>query len=179
MDLIIDLDQIAQLAEERRDEFDVMRYMLIIDDELSDKLIDEWVIEIAEPIIKAIDCTECGNCCRSLDVYLTPDDAQQLADGLAIPVEAIIEDYIDCEGARKFQEWGKFRSRPCAFLKDNRCSVYPHRPETCRVYPMFTPDFRWTLEDIIDGAGICPIIYNVLDAMVKKVDTLYQDIGEQ
>lgn len=175
MRLILDLDQIARLAEERRDEFEVMRYMLTMDDDLDDAQIDTWVDAIAEPIRAAIDCTQCGNCCRSLDVYLTPNDAQNLAQGLDIPLDTVIETYVDREAAVKFHEWGKFRARPCAFLKGNLCSIYPHRPETCRTYPQFTPDFRWVLDDLLDGAHLCPIIYNVLDAMVKKVDTLYLD----
>lgn len=149
-----------------------MRYMLELADEYTDAQIDAIVDEIAQPIIAAIDCTQCGNCCRSLDVYLTPDDAARLARGIDVPLDTILSEYIDREAAQEVEEWGKFRARPCAFLKGKLCSVYAHRPETCRTYPALTPDFRWTLEDTIEGASLCPIIYNVLDAMVTKVDAL-------
>lgn len=168
MNLTTDLDQIKRLAAERHDEFEVMRYMLEFRDDLSDTEIDAVVDAVAAPIIDAIDCTQCANCCRSLDVYVTPEDARRLAPVAHIPLDEIIEH----EQAWKVGEWGKFRAKPCAFLNGKLCSVYEQRPETCRTYPAFTPDFRWTLDDIIEGAGLCPIIYNVLVAMVEKADQL-------
>jgi Fe-S-cluster containining protein len=171
-DLITDLDEIKRRAAERHDAFEVMRYMLELADELPDAEIDALVDEVAAPIIAAIDCTQCANCCRSLDVYLTPEDANCLAEGVHIPLNAILDAYVDQPAAQAVDEWGKFHARPCAFLKGNLCSVYAHRPESCRLYPSFTPDFRWTLEDTIEGASLCPIIYNVLSAMVEKVENL-------
>ncbi len=169
---ITDLDQIRQLAGQRRDDFEVLRYLLEADDDLDDIELDALVERIAAPIIAAVDCKQCANCCRSLDVYLTESDAQRLTDGIQIPVDEIITRYIDRESATQVGEWGRFRARPCAFLNDTLCSVYPHRPESCRLYPVFTPDFRWTLTDTIQGAGSCPIIYNVLVALLDEVDSL-------
>lgn len=170
--IITDLDTIQQLAQERRDEFEVMRYQLELDDDISDAQIDSLVDSVAKPIVQAIDCTECANCCHSLDVYLTSQDAEQLAHGIDIPLDQILDTHIDQTSAKLVHEWGKFKQKPCAFLKGKLCSVYADRPETCRTYPVFTPDFRWTLEDIIEGAEICPIIYNVLSEMVEQVDNL-------
>jgi hypothetical protein len=167
--LITDLNDIKRLAAERADEFDVMRHYLAFRDDLTDEQIDALVDEIAAPIVKAIDCTQCGNCCRSLDVYLVPDDAQRLANGLHIPLDEIETRHIEHEDAQKVDEWGKFRMSPCVFLQGKLCSVYEHRPETCRTYPVFTPDFRWTLDNTIAGATLCPIIYNVLVAAVQKL----------
>ncbi|MFO7322441.1 MAG: YkgJ family cysteine cluster protein [Chloroflexota bacterium] len=171
-DLITDLETIKRLATARRDEFEVMRYMLELNDDLSDAEIDRMVEDVAQPVIAAIDCTTCANCCRSLDVYLTPEDAERLASGIHVPVEALLDAVIDREAAEAEGEWGRFRAKPCAFLRGKLCSVYAYRPESCRTYPVFTPDFRWTLEDTIEGAAICPIIYNVLDRLVPLVDRL-------
>lgn len=170
--LITDLDQVTQLAASHHDEFEVMRYMLEADDDIGDQTLDRIVDDIAAPIIAAIDCTQCANCCRSLDVYITDQDARRLAEGINIPVNEIIAQYIDRQSAAEVEEWGKFRSQPCTFLSGKRCRIYAHRPETCRTYPAFTPDFRWTLTDTIAGAGLCPIIYNVLIAMLKVVDEI-------
>lgn len=170
--IITDLDTIRQLAQQRFDEFEVMRYQLELDDDIVDEQIDALVDSIAKPIVEAVDCTKCGNCCRSLDVYLTPQDAEQLALGIDIPLDQILDQHVDQNTAKLVHEWGQFKQKPCAFLKGNLCSIYTYRPETCRTYPVFTPDFRWTLEDIIQGAEICPIIYNVLNEVVKQVDDL-------
>ncbi len=177
-DLITDLEQIKHLASQRFDDFEVMRYMLEMDDDLTDADIDALVDKIAMPIIKAIDCTQCANCCRSLDVYLTQPDAQRLSSGLHIPLDEITTRYIDHESAAAEDEWGKFRARPCAFLAGNLCTIYEHRPDSCRIYPVFTPDFRWTLTDIIAGAGLCPIIFNVLAQLVPVVDQIHRPAAE-
>lgn len=172
-ELVTDLEAVQRLAKERFDEFEVMRYTLELRDDLTDAQIDALVEETAAPIIAAIDCKQCGNCCRSLHVYLAEQDGQRLADHLDIPLEEVEMRYIDHEEAARVGEWGKFRAVPCVFLHGRLCSVYASRPDSCRNYPFFTPDFRWTLEDTIDGAAICPIIYNLLSQMVQKVNELY------
>lgn len=167
MTLITDLAQIKTLAVQRRDEFEVMGYMLQLE-ELSDETLDEIVDKIAQPIINAIDCLECGNCCHNLTVYLTPEDGERLTQVVDIPLSAIVSH----DSQENVGEWGQFIISPCRFLDGNFCTIYEHRPESCRIYPVFTPDFRWTMDDLIDGAGLCPIIYNVLDQMVEETEHL-------
>lgn len=167
-----DLARIAALAAARQDEFAVLRYTLeFIEDELPDAALDALVEEVVAPIIAAIDCTACANCCASIDVYLTPEDADRLAEALNLPVADVIARYIDREAAACVEEWGKFRHSPCAFLEGKLCRHYIHRPDACRAYPALTPDFRWTLADTLAGAGRCPIIYHVLDALCGRFDT--------
>jgi uncharacterized protein len=174
-ELITDLSDIARLAQERHDEFEVVRYMLEQDDDLTDAKLDARIDEIAAPIIAAIDCTQCANCCRSLNVYLTTQDAQRLAAGIDVPIDNILTEYVDRNTAQSEGEWGKFRAKPCAFLKGKLCSVYEHRPEACRLYPQFTPDFRWVLEDMNEGAALCPIIYNVLSQVADQIDDIIKN----
>ena len=136
-----------------------------------DAELDALVDSLAAPIIAAIDCTLCANCCRTLDVYLTPADADRLADGLMIPLDEIMTRHVDRESAAAVEEWGKLRARPCAFLDGKLCSIYDHRPDSCRAYPIFTPDFRWTLDETLPGAAPCPIIYHLLDALIKRLES--------
>ncbi len=166
-----DLARIKILAAERQDDFEVMRYLLELDDDIADAEFDALVNTVTAPIVKAIDCTLCANCCQALDVYVTPEDGTQLAEGMECSVDEVTGDYFDRESAQAVGEWGKLRRKPCVFLNGKLCSVYAHRPESCRTYPVFTPDFRWTLADTIEGAEICPIIYHVLDEMVRRVDS--------
>ena len=171
--LITDLMQIQTLAVAQRDAFEVMFYTLQIRDDLSDAEIDALAETAAVPIINAIDCTQCANCCRNLHVYLVPEDIPNLAAAVDIPPDAVETRYVDHERAEAVGEWGCFRSRPCTFLaEDKRCSIYLKRPQSCRDYPVFTPDFRWTMDDLIEGAAACPIIYNTLVAMIERVDRL-------
>lgn len=168
--LVTDLDQLKILATQHHDDFEVLGYMLELYEDVTDEQIDAWVVGIAQPIVDAIDCTQCANCCRSLDVYVTKADTQRLADGIHVSLDDI-ETIIDHNAAQKVNEWGKFNAKPCGFLKGMLCTVYEHRPETCRTYPAFTPDFRWTIDDTIEGASICPIIYNVLVTLYEELDT--------
>ena len=167
--MLTDLDEIRRRADQHRADFDLLRYLLQRNDRLDDAKFDTFVDQVAAPIIAAIDCTQCANCCRRLDVYLVEDDARRLSNGLLIPIDQIETRYIEHEEAARVEEWGKFKQRPCAFLDGKLCSVYEHRPESCRIYPAFAPDFRWTIEDIIDEASLCPIIYHVLVALCDRL----------
>jgi uncharacterized protein len=169
--LITDLEKIKELAKQRYDEFDVMRYQLQYDDDLTDEQIDSVVAVIAKPIVEAIDCTQCANCCRNLDVQLGEDDLQGLSEGLHIPLGKIRQ-HVEIQSSDDPDIIGIFKAKPCTFLKGKLCSVYAHRPTSCSDYPQFTPDFRWTLNWMINGAHLCPIIYNVLDAMLNEVNKL-------
>ena len=166
--LITDLSVIASQTDTNADDYEAFRYYVELD-ELTDADLDALVENLAAPIIQAIDCTTCANCCLNLDVYLTPKDAQRLADGLMISLEDIQEQYIDHPAAEAEGEWGMLADSPCRFLKDKHCTIYPHRPESCRAYPEFTPDFRWQVQHILGGVGLCPIIYNVIEAVKQEL----------
>jgi ferredoxin len=164
------LEQLKSLADDHRDDFEVLGYMLELNLDVTDAQIDAWVDQVAEPIIDATDCTQCGNCCRVLDVYLTEDDGTRLQSAVDVTLDSI----LDYDSAQKVGEWATFRAHPCGFLKGKLCSVYDHRPESCRAYPVFTPDFRWLVDDVMDGAAICPIIFNVLMSLVQRIDEVYE-----
>lgn len=175
-EIIKDLEQVQQLAESRQDAFEVMRYQLEFDDDLSDEVIDAAVDELAQAVTQAIDCKECGNCCRVMTVHIYPEDVPRLAQGTLIPIESIRENLISQPPDLPEDVWGQFRASPCSFLKGTVCSIYEHRPEACRDFPTFTPDFRWTLDYLILQARICPIVYNVLEGMVSKTDDLQRKL---
>ncbi|MFP4323445.1 MAG: YkgJ family cysteine cluster protein [Anaerolineales bacterium] len=162
--LVTDLETLRHAAQARADDYDAFRYY-VEDDVHTDAQFDALVEALAAPIIGAIDCTECAHCCRSLAVYVTPQDVQHLAAGLGQDVQTIRATYIDHERAQAVEEWGMLKAAPCPFLQDKLCGVYPQRPESCRAYPEFTPDFRWQLGHILGGVGRCPIIYNVIEAV--------------
>lgn len=167
--LITDLDEIKRRTQQNRDAFEIMGYMLEFYETLPDTFIDETVEAVAAPIRAAIDCTQCANCCRGLQVHVTPADVNTLAAGLDCTPEDIRERYITHDQCAEIGEWGRFKQIPCPFLDGKLCSIYPHRPEACRAYPFFT-DFRWLIDTYIEGAERCPIIYNTLIAMTKIVD---------
>lgn len=166
------------LAAQRRDEFDAMREALEFDASRDDDELDAWIESIAAPIIEAVDCKQCANCCRSLDVCLIPSDIENLSAGLLISPDAIMTRYVDQPTGEAQGEWAVVPAHPCPFLNDKLCSIYEHRPHACRVYPQLTPDFRYNIEDAIEGAASCPIIYNVLSELVEMVEP-FEDEDEE
>lgn len=174
MALITDLAILPSLAQQHRDTFEVMLYQLQEDEDLSDKVIDALADSVAQPIVDAIDCKTCGNCCKNLDVQLGDDDLERLANGVDIPISEIRTSVaIQAHGDPDIV--GIFADKPCRFFDGNLCTVYEHRPTSCQDYPQFTPDFRWMLGWMIEGAHLCPIIYNVLLEMSTKVDDLQRE----
>lgn len=173
--IITDLEAVQALADAHADDFEVLKHQLQLIDHIDDAHLDAWVESIAAPIMAAIDCTQCGNCCRSLHVYLTPEDAEMLADGLGTSAQAVTDQLVDRESAQRVDEWGMMRTQPCPLLNGKLCTVYDHRPQTCRTYPALTPDFRWVMDFLIGGTHLCPIITNTLCAVMERVNELYAD----
>jgi uncharacterized protein len=167
MALETDLTLLAALAEDNQ----AFRYYIetIWEREARpDADLDTLVDGLTAEVSAQIDCTACANCCRGLRVGLTPADMLPMAEALHLTPEEVIARYVDQEQGAVEGEWGVMRQSPCALLRGNLCSIYPHRPESCRLYPAFTPDFRWLMEPFFDGAGCCPIIFHVI-ARLKQV----------
>lgn len=159
---VTDLEMLKQRAQMHAPDFERLAEALAFDDALDDDALDALVEAIAGPVAAAIDCTQCANCCRTLHVCLLPTDVEPLAAGLGLPVAAARARYVDEAAGRAVGEWAVIPAHPCPLLEGNLCRIYAHRPHACRVYPQFTPDFRYNMDDVIEGAATCPIIYNTL-----------------
>ena len=94
-------------------------------------------------------CTGCGNCCTGTTVYITPEDVHRIADGTGKSPREFIRFFYDKFltiaksdtfalrfGKRRAVMGLKWKSGHCTFLgKDNMCTIYEHRPVTCRQHP--------------------------------------------
>ena len=70
-------------------------------------------------------CTRCGLCCDGslfADVELASGDEASALEGMGLEIE-------DDDGGG-----GGLLVQPCAALKGERCSIYPHRPGCCRTF---------------------------------------------
>jgi Fe-S-cluster containining protein len=106
-------------------------------------------------------CTDCGNCCTDTIVPVTHLDLKRLMLGTKLKPSEIVEFYKSSEFAddgeglhfveldmgrrvmglkKRFDE--KEQKEGCKFYLDQRCTVYEHRPVTCRVWP-----FTLSLDD--------------------------------
>ncbi|ROQ91199.1 YkgJ family cysteine cluster protein [Desulfosoma caldarium] len=81
-------------------------------------------------------------CCRDLNLMLTPYDVLRLARHLSLSTTAFLDTYTDvvvAEGSPlpsvilKMQEDAR---RLCPFVSTSGCLVYSDRPSACRTYPL-------------------------------------------
>ena len=81
-----------------------------------------------------------GECCRSPNLFLTPYDVLRLRQALKIKSGPFLEKYTESYVGADFG-LGVTRMKPsgrgeCPFLAEGGCSVYDHRPTSCRTYPI-------------------------------------------
>jgi Fe-S-cluster containining protein len=75
-------------------------------------------------------------------------------------------------------DWGwrlKNNCGRCVFLIEERCSIYPHRPEGCRLYPLvYDENLR---KAVIDP--LCPYghLFKVQRSDIKRLKTLYEKLA--
>jgi Fe-S-cluster containining protein len=95
-------------------------------------------------------CTGCGNCCRDTVVCLTDEDVRRISVGTRKSPLSFVKFYshdeiamsdndpswIRLKAGRRVMALKKIRGR-CVFLDNptNRCTIYEHRPVTCRDHP--------------------------------------------
>jgi Fe-S-cluster containining protein len=81
-------------------------------------------------------------CCSGLTMPLTPYDVLRLCAGLAMSSEEFMEDYavVGCYEDTGFPllhlRMDPGPDRPCPFVGERGCGVYPHRSSACRAYPL-------------------------------------------
>jgi len=161
-DLELDLSKIEHLGKLREDENYRFRSYL---KGKSGRKIDAIVHRLNKEISERIDCTACGNCCKHLCPAISKEDLKNLSSGLGMEPAKIVEKYTETiEGELSF------KLLPCAFLKENKCSIYEHRPESCSSYPhLHKKDFIHRLWTVIDNYSICPIVFNVFERLKQEL----------
>ena len=164
MPLVTDLSKIKQIAEEKQAENDLFRDFLKQPD---DEAIDSMVHALSETITAQIDCTQCGNCCKSLMINITKEETIQLSNHLQISETQLIDQYIE----QSEQGQMIINTIPCHFLKGTSCSIYEHRFTECREFPhLHKPHFTGRLFGTMQYYEICPIIFNVVEKLKEALD---------
>ncbi len=127
--------------------------------------LDVKIHELHDHYSSRIDCLQCGNCCRTLGPRITLKDVEKMAKSLRIKPNDLIDKYLytDEDGDLVF------KSMPCPFLgADNYCSIYEARPKACREYPHTDrKKFHQIYHLSVKNASTCPIVYEVMEGIVK------------
>jgi Fe-S-cluster containining protein len=139
-------------------------------------------------------------CCRDITVFLTPYDVLRMKKGLNILSEDFLADYTmtmigDTGLPVVVLKMRNDAKKSCPFVTRRGCMIYPHRPWSCRIYPLqpestkitekagreyysvmnipfcfgFAEDNVQTVEAWIEEQGIP--IYQEMEAPFKKITT--------
>jgi Fe-S-cluster containining protein len=165
MKLETDISKIEELT--RQKEPDHRRYQSMLKTcDLTDEEIDAIVHRHLKAVTEQIECQECANCCKVLRPLLKAEDIKRLADRLKMSTEHVIAEYLVEYGDNSGHG---FKVTPCPFLVDNACTVYPARPDGCRLYPNLASEgFVCRLDHTFANCSICPIVYNVYVRVMKE-----------
>ena len=124
--------------------------------------VDEEVQRLNQLIEPKIDCTSCGNCCKSLMINVTSAEADRVADRLQIKRGEFDDRYLE-KGSHELMIINKI---PCHFLADNKCTIYEDRFAGCREFPaLHLPHFTGRLFSVMMHYDRCPIIFNVMEQL--------------
>lgn len=135
--------------------------------------IDRHVHALNQEVTGLIDCTACANCCKKATPCLSGRDVERLAVACKISVSEVEDRFTIIDNEERI-----WKSQPCAFLKENKCSVYELRPDDCRSYPhLHKKEFTHRLWMTLENYAVCPIVYNVFERL-KIVTDFRKDLDE-
>lgn len=158
-----DLSRIQQLSKEHDDENWDFRSWLKGN---APDNIDGIVKTLSQKYFALIDCRECANCCRSLQMEFKRSELHTIAKTLGQSIEAFEKQFMS-EGVV---------NPPCPMLDGKLCSIYEDRPEVCRSFPhLGKRHFTSRLMGVIDNVAICPIAFNAFEEL--KVELRWRRAG--
>lgn len=136
--------------------------------QLSNNDVNELFHTAHEDIFMEINCLECANCCSTTPALITDKDAQRIARHFKITIRDFYQKYT----VRDDDGDDVFRQTPCTFLgKDNYCSIYDVRPNSCREYPHTDhPKMKQILDITFKNREICPAVFDIVDMMKRLED---------
>lgn len=165
MEIEKDLAYIAQQGLEKDGENIRFRKFLKAFD---NKTVDPAVHAINEQVTAQIDCTACGNCCKTFEAAIEDGEAGRLAAFMGITKAEFIEKYVEIDD---LFDISVMHSSPCIFLENNKCKVNDIKPYDCCDYPYtHKSDFKANLLGISESYGTCPIVYNVMEQLKKQLE---------
>ncbi len=122
--------------------------------------IDSLVKALSGKYFALIDCKECGNCCRTLELNFTEPELHTIAKSMQQSIDEFKKRFV-VEGIMN----------PCPALNGNLCSIYEHRPEDCRSFPHLEKTYFVTrLYGVLDSIAICPIAFNAFEELKAKLN---------
>ena len=160
--LHLNLTEIKRISEELSESNYKFRSLLKWHDNPDE--IDRVVQELYLEISSKIDCTLCANCCNIISPTISTEEIDTISSYKNVSTSDFISIYLMNDDERNYV----FKDLPCPFLKDNKCTCYPNRPNDCKSYPHLNKnDITSRLLGVIENCSICPIVFNVFENLKK------------
>lgn len=165
-----DLKQIECIAAKKEGENE--RFRIFLKQQDSDE-IDLTVHKLNAEVTAEIDCTQCGNCCKSLMINVTVEETTLLATHLQLSKDDVKKIYLE-----ESEEGQMIINKiPCHFLTNNRCSIYENRFTDCRDFPhLHKPHFTGRLFGTMMYYSICPIVFNVVEKLKAELNFKHKTV---
>ena len=129
--------------------------------------LDKAVFHLQTIASNSIDCTKCGNCCKSFMIIVEEHEADKASSALNISRSTFDEKYIE----KGMNGMMLMNTIPCAFLNENQCSIYENRFSGCREFPaLHLPHVQKRLFTIFQNYERCPIIFTVIEELKNKFE---------
>lgn len=136
---------------------------------LSLKWVDEQVSNLNKTIEKEIDCTLCGNCCKTLMINVEEDETIVASNYLKQSIYDFKTNYIE----QGMTDMMIINAIPCHFLANTSCSIYPARFKGCKEFPgLHLANVKTRMFTIMMHYNRCPIIYNVIEGLKVKIEEM-------
>jgi len=150
MELVINLEELKQLVNEKSEENKSFRIFLESQDP---QKVDKIVQRLDREINPKIDCVECGYCCHNLRPVATDEELLK---------------YVEPE---RLEELRYAEGIVCKNLDGNFCTIYKDRHFECRAFPYLDRDnFIKRIIGVMNNYEICPIVYNVVEALKVELE---------
>ncbi len=110
--------------------------------------------EQAAAILEYFRCKRCCKCCREMPVHLNDEDIERL---LRVEGESVFEKLNE-------NEVDNYLKTPCPYLRGDECTIYEHRPTSCRIFP-------FVVIRPVPTLLLCPLgmeIYEELKRLTRK-----------
>lgn len=130
--------------------------------------IDALIHKHNQIISKQIDCTACANCCKKLEPGVDDAEIVQLAKYTNSSPEVFKNNFILFDGVSCF-----LKTKPCMFLKENKCSIYSNRPAACADYPHLNGINLKYKSSLWNNYSVCPIVFNVIENVKEELGFVY------
>jgi hypothetical protein len=130
------------------------------------KALDENFHTAHDAVFEAVDCLDCGHCCKTTSPIFKERDIQRIAKSKKMSISRFSHHYLrrDEDG-----DW-VLKSSPCSFLdmNTNACSIYDVRPQACREFPHTN---RKNMAGILNlteqNTHLCPAVSTMVQKMLE------------